>query len=541
MTHVFLIGFMASGKSTIGAELSEELGLPFVDLDEVIEAKTQSSIAKIFEDQGEAHFRRLETEALQDIIESAPAVVATGGGAPTHDDNLSKMRRAGMVVALDAPLDDLRRRVGETVTRPLFARPGPEVAELYQSRLTWYRRAHAVVQTAGVSVSLLRAKIASLVRSFDSLSVERDGERTFVCLGERTYPIAVADDALGACGSLLGTVLHGCTSVALITDSNVGPLYGSGVEQSLAGAGFSVTRLEVPAGEASKSFAHHQQLCEDAVAAGLDRRSAIVALGGGVVGDLAGYVAASLFRGIRLVQLPTTLVAMTDSAIGGKTGINIDAGKNLVGAFWQPELVLIDPGVLATLPARERRAGCGELIKYALLDGADLRDALHSILPQLAADDFPVDSDFRARLRDVILRCASYKAWVVGRDERERTGDRALLNLGHTLGHAIEAEAGYGKVLHGEAVGLGLVAACRVSTQLGLADPGLEPVVVELLERAQLSTDLDQWLRPAVLARVNVDKKRTGGNVGFVTVEDFGKCRITMIPVDDLSRTLPSP
>ena len=280
---------------------------------------------------------------------------------------------------------------------------------------------------------------------------------------------------------------------------------------------------------------HYQEILETLIAAGLDRHSAVVALGGGVVGDLAGFVAASLYRGVPVVQIPSTVVAMTDSAIGGKTGINSSLGKNLIGAFWQPSLTLADPELLATLAVRERRAAFGELVKYGLLHGEELFADVDAVASRLTADTAVIDD----RVESVIRRCAAYKAAVVGADERER-GLRAVLNLGHTLGHAIEAEAGYGRVLHGEAVGLGLIAACRVSAALGLCGATLESRVAASLARAGLQTDLDPWLRPEVLARLGVDKKRRGTSIRFVAVESPGRVQRVDIELAQITSILSS-
>jgi 3-dehydroquinate synthase len=302
-----------------------------------------------------------------------------------------------------------------------------------------------------------------------------------------------------------------------------------------------VIAANVPAGEASKQHARYAELLELMVQGGLTRGSTIVALGGGMVGDLAGFVAATLYRGIAVVQLPTTVLAMVDSAIGGKTGINIAAGKNLVGAFWQPRAVIADPAVLATLPARELRAAFGELVKYGLLDGEPLLDAVAALAPLAAeaaetARPGPLaDPGRRAALTRVIARCAAYKSWVVARDERERSGERALLNLGHTVGHAIEAAADY-TVLHGEAVALGLLAACRVSAHLGRCGPALEARVADILARAGLDVALDPWLRPDVLSRIGVDKKRAGSQVKFIVPEAVGRCVVEPLEITAVQR-----
>jgi shikimate kinase/3-dehydroquinate synthase len=533
---VFLIGFMAAGKTTVGRLAAKSLGVPFVDLDDVIESTTSTPVREIFATQGEAEFRRLEAQALADVIGGPPSVVATGGGAPCFGENLAAMRRAGLVVELSVPVDRIAERVSDTSSRPLLSKPIEEVQALYASRLPMYRQAHTSIRTDDLTAEQVCDSVVSLVRAADAISDESLPGATLVGLSDRAYPVLVTDDSLAALGDHARTALGDrCRKIGIISDDNVAPLYMARARNSLEASGFTVVEAVVPAGEQSKSIDVFSNLCEQMVDAGLDRSSAIVALGGGVVGDLAGYVASSLYRGVRVIQVPTTVLAMVDSAIGGKTGVNISAGKNLVGAFWQPSLVLADPVVLSTLPARERRAAYGELVKYGLLDGDDLYGAVEGIGDWVATDGQVAAP---AAVTDVIRRCAAHKSWIICRDEREQTGERALLNLGHTVGHAIEAATNYRQFLHGEAVGLGLVAACRLSARLGICDQALEGRVADTLRRAGLDAGVDAWLRDDVLARVGVDKKRTGDNVRFVTLSDVGQAQLTEIEIDELVRFL---
>ncbi|MEM9490248.1 MAG: 3-dehydroquinate synthase [Myxococcota bacterium] len=532
--HLFVVGFMATGKSTVGRLVAERLSLPFVDLDERIEADAGRAIAAIFASDGEDGFRRLEAESLARVIAGPPAVVATGGGAPCHRDNLARMRAAGLVVALTAPLATVRARVPDPATRPLLQQPDEAVAALYQRRVTYYRQAHACVRTEDDPPEVVARAVADLFGAARSIPERALADATLVALSARAYPIIVATKTLDQLGILARAALgDSCTRLGVITDDNVGPLYGERVRAALGKAGFAVSSASVPAGEPSKCFEQLSRLTQDMVTSGLDRRSAIIALGGGVVGDLAGLVAATLFRGIDYIQVPTTILAMVDSAIGGKTGINIPAGKNLVGAFWQPRAVLADPEVLITLPVRERRAAFGELVKYGLLDSDDLYASIDALGPAIGSE-----AELPEQLSEVIRRCAAVKSWIVSRDEREQTGERALLNLGHTVGHAIEASAGYGTLLHGEAVALGLVAAARLSARLGLCDAAVEAQVVDTLRRAGLDADVDPWLRDDVLARIGVDKKRTGTKVSFIFIKRFGECFTRAISIAEIARIL---
>jgi 3-dehydroquinate synthase len=343
---------------------------------------------------------------------------------------------------------------------------------------------------------------------------KRDVDATIMVeLGERTYPIHLVDDDHASYSFTARRTI-------VITDRNVARYH------QLPG----VETIEIEPGEQSKSFATYERLCNELVARGLDRHSLIVALGGGVVGDLAAFVAATLFRGIGLIQMPTTLVAMTDSAIGGKAALDLPAGKNLVGAFHQPAEVICNLHLLTTLPDRERRAGFGELWKYALLDGRDLWRAVDACA-SWASSGGPRPPE----LREVIRACIAYKAAIVSRDERETKGERALLNLGHTVGHAIEAATG---LHHGEAVALGLVAAARVSAALGACGPELETEIAEALRRTGLSADVDRYLTDEVLARLQVDKKRIGDKLRFLVIREVGACEPVEVAVTEIQRIL---
>ncbi len=525
---------MASGKTEVARALANRLHMPFVDLDSLIAEDAQMSVAAIFAREKEAGFRVREARMLDQVLAGPASIVATGGGSPCFADNLSKMRTKGTVVHLATELGTAlqRAKAQSGPTRPLLQASPAEVEDLFRTRAPVYRRAHISVSTEGKDAAGVASEIEDALDSCKGLPAKLLEDAAVVALRERSYPVVVSRGSLLELGPLLRARLPGLTKLGLISDTTVFGLYGQDLVDSLKAQGIEVVSSTVAPGEDSKELSVFASQCEAMIAGGLDRKSAIVALGGGVVGDLAGFVAASLYRGIALVQVPTTLLAMTDSAIGGKTGINSTQGKNLIGAFWQPSFVLADPNLLATLDKRELRAAFGELVKYALLDDA-IWPQVEALASEIAAPELLVG----AELCELVRSCAQLKAAVVSEDERER-GVRATLNLGHTLAHAIEKAAGYGQVLHGEAVALGLLAACRVSHAIGLCDATLEARVCAVLEAAGLQTELGPWLNSEVLAHLRVDKKRTGSLVRFIALAHPGDVRMQDIELSELTRLL---
>ena len=350
-------------------------------------------------------------------------------------------------------------------------------------------------------------------------------ETVDVNLAERSYQVLIGHGLLDTLGEKLRAI-HPGSSCAVITDSNVGPLYAARALKSLADAGFKTVLVTVPAGEKSKSLACVEKACDEMIAAGLDRNACVVALGGGVVGDLAGFVAAVYYRGIPFAQIPTTIISLVDSAVGGKTGVNATGGKNLIGSFHQPRFVLADVDTLKSLPAREFNEGFAEIIKHAII-----RDA------QLFEDIAVVD---REEMVPLIARNVAIKAQIVSADEHETTGERALLNYGHTVGHGIEAAAGYGRYLHGEAISLGIVAATSLSVKKAGLSTDAQRQILARLEQFHLPVKLPADISTeSILSAMKTDKKFSQGKIRFVLANRIGEASLSdAVTIEDIRETI---
>ena len=353
-----------------------------------------------------------------------------------------------------------------------------------------------------------------------------------VDLGDRSYPIRIASDGFDGLGDAIVRRANP-TQVLVITVPGVGRRYGGAVMRSLKRAGLRAHRIDVPDGDATKNLRQVRKLYDAFLDKGLDRKSALVALGGGMVGDLTGFAAATYLRGIPFVQVPTTILSMVDASIGGKTAVNLPQGKNLVGAFHQPRLVWIDTNTLRSLPMRDRAAGMAEVVKA----GAIWDTRFFARLEKLADRVMGLEP---AALIPVLERACRIKAEVVARDEREESGLRALLNFGHTVAHAIESQMGYRRIQHGEAVSIGMVHAARRSEGLGLAPAGTSDRLTDLLVRLQLPTEIPRYDRNAHIAAIQVDKKKVGRKIQYVVLRRIGQAETTLLTPAQILPALPA-
>ena len=575
--RVILTGFMGAGKTTVGRLLARHLGWAFLDLDELVTLAAGRSIPDLFAAEGEAGFRAREAEALATALALERVVIATGGGTVLAPANRERLAREPWVFWLTAPVAELARRLEGDAGRPLLATPGagdgaaaghgPEetrgrrLAERIASLLAAREAAYAAVAryripTEGRDPARVAADILALLpgtvlpgngrvaggaaRGDAPPAPPSPPQDTglVVTAGSHRYPVWVRPGALGDLAGLLaasgeaglgpaGGDPGGRAPVALVVaDPVVAALYGSTVRQALAEAGFRVHQAIVPPGEEAKSLGWAQYLYDRLLDAGAGRDAWVWALGGGVVGDLAGFVAATYMRGLAFAQLPTTLLAQVDASVGGKVAVNHPRAKNLIGAFHHPRLVVADPRSLLTLPGRTYRCGLAEMVKHALLDSPAAVAELEGALAALRARDPGV-------LAPLIAASIGVKARYVALDPDER-GPRAHLNLGHTFAHALEAATGY-RVPHGEAVAAGLCLATALSARLGLCDPALARRVEELIGQLDLPTTLAEAAgrsevapppAAALLDRLQHDKKKRGGRVRFVLIRAPGRVEV---------------
>jgi shikimate kinase / 3-dehydroquinate synthase len=480
------IGFMGAGKSLAARSAAAALGTTAIDSDTLLEERLGSSIEAYFASHGEAAFREQEEAVVCELLASPQAPVLSLGGGAVTSERVREAIAGHTVVLLDVDAETAWQRCRSG--RPL-ARDRERFEALHAEREPLY--------TALADAILPAERRDEARRALPAIHALAGAPRGTKLLWGGEYPVYAGDGVLGS-GLWPQTGRR-----FLVTDEAVGPLYAERV-------GEVARDIRIPTGERHKTLdtAHH--VLRSLASAGMDRDDHVVALGGGVVGDVAGLCAAVYQRGVPVVHVPTTLVAQVDSAYGGKTGVDLPEGKNYAGVYHQPAAVMVDPGTLATLPAEELAAGWAEVIKTALIAGGDLWRRVRA--RGETAEPIPD--------RDLVLACARVKLRIVARDERD-AGERQTLNLGHTVGHAIETATRYERYRHGEAVGLGLLAALTLSNQ-----PELREEVAGLLEAHGLPTRLDPAVdRAAIAAAVQRDKKRRGGRVGFVLVEEPGRVR----------------
>lgn len=512
--NLVLLGSMGSGKSTVGRRLADRLGMTFVDTDVLVERAARLSVAEVFQRYGEPRFRALERRVIGRVARDRGQVIATGGGAVLDPRNRVQLRRTGLTIWLQTKPDVAAARVGEATDRPLLApeRRADTIARLLVEREPYYREALVHVDTTDHSVEDVASAIAARVRP-GSTAVP-------VKAGASVYDVHIGWGTLDGFGERLAAHTRACR-VVVITNPRVGRAYAGRVDASLRRSGFRPVIVTIPDGERYKTLRTASRVYDALIRERIERGDILVALGGGVIGDLTGFVAATYLRGVRYVQVPTTVVAQVDSSIGGKTGVDHPKGKNLIGAFNHPLMVYADVATLRTLPQQELVAGLAEVVKYGVIADAAFFAYLEAHVASILGGVPDV-------LVEVVRRSAAVKADVVRQDERE-TGLRRILNYGHTAGHVIETNTGYSTIRHGEAVAIGMDFAARLAVRLNLCDQHLASRQRALLERLGLPTRLPKLTPGRAIQTMRLDKKVREGRVHFVLPREIG--RVTVEPV----------
>ena len=505
--NIILTGFMATGKTSVGRRLAARLNRPFVDMDDELVAHFGKPIREVFAEDGEAVFRTAEAALCAKLAARQGHIISTGGGALVNPRNRETFTQTGIILCLRATPDEILRRVADTGERPLLntakAEQETRVRTLLHERRAAYGAITHQVDTTGLTTEQVVERVLETLAGDAEIA---DMTRIPVRGPEGSYHICIGEGLLAKAGLLLANRGLRQGGAAIVTNPMIAPYHAETLATSLRAAGFTPTICTVPEGEQHKTLASIASLYDQFLAAGLDRKSPVISLGGGVIGDMAGFAAASYLRGVPFVQIPTSLLSMVDASVGGKTGVDLPQGKNLVGAFKQPHLVIIDTAVMASLPAAEFRSGLAEVIKHGIIGAPELFRQFEEEGP--------------TNLVHLVAEAVRVKVAIVEEDPYEQ-GRRAVLNLGHTFGHAIELVSNF-KVRHGEGVALGLVAATEMAASLEYCDPALVGQVRQVLDRVGLPVQLAGYDAQAIMDAMGHDKKRVGKTIRFIIPQALG-------------------
>ena len=521
---VYLIGFSGTGKSSAAKLIANALGWDFIDMDEEIESTFGKPISEIFQTKGEKWFREEESKLLHNIAVKNKLIISTGGGVPVKEQNMNLMLKTGYVICLEASVEEIVSRLSilPRIDNKLSDRPKitnlsiEDISNFKSERANIYARANFTINTNELTVEQVTNELLKSINKFlNKLNViewqKIDGFCTSVENINNIYPVYIGSDLYEKLPQILKPYLIKQKMFLLADDGS--KLYMRKIQKIFELNKIKTTTLVLNSGEQSKSLENTSSIYEWLSSEQADRDDILLGIGGGMVGDIAGYVAATYMRGIKFVLIPTTLLSMSDSSIGGKTAIDVNNIKNLVGSFHNPSLVLSDLRTLDTLPQRQINSGWAELIKHGFIKDRELLDQMMDI------------KDFNYLNEELILiikKSIKIKADIVSVDENEKYGQRILLNYGHTLGHAIEASTNLNKYTHGEAVSLGMVFAAKLSNKLGLLSDNDCDFHIQILNKFSLPTDFKDINWEKCFNLIKNDKKVKAGKINWVLLKSLG-------------------
>ncbi len=533
-SNIALTGLMGSGKTTVGKYLAHQLKKTLIDTDSLIEERAGMSITNIFKEKGETYFRALEKEIIKEVLEGEDLILSLGGGAIVDDENRALIKSNSILITLIADPKELYSRVKRRKNRPLLTQSKDQIEvleKLWEERKSAYFDSHYQIDTAEKSINLISLEIMRIL-GFKKPKIQ---EQTIkIKRTNFSYKIYYKDlDRLNFDN------LEPGKQVLIVSQEPIAKHYLKIIQEKLE-QNYLVTTMIIDDGEDAKHFFTFQLILQKLLSLNFNRKDTVVALGGGVVGDITGFAASTYYRGIHFIQIPTTLLSMIDSSVGGKTGINVPEGKNLIGSFYQPHMVHIDVNNLRTLPNQEFKSGLGELVKYTLLGAKwdeELGDSFFDFICAHVDDILEKDSE---TLNQIINHCLVIKAGIVSEDETEQ-GIRAHLNLGHTYAHALEEITKYQKFSHGEAVAIGIACACYMAEELHYFKPNQTQDVLDLMQRLGLEYKIPKDISTQdMLKSFKYDKKNDRGvNKFIVPKSNIGKVEaVTNVSQEQIIRSI---
>jgi 3-dehydroquinate synthase len=527
MNNIFLVGFSGTGKSEIGPIVANILSYNFIDLDTEIVKHFNKPIHKVFSEDSEEIFRKKESELLQYYGSSSNCVIATGGGVMIDDNNYASMKSKGFIVCLEAMPQTIYTRLtneeAKDEIRPVLKGniSVDSITDIKNKRQQYYAKSDWTIHTDNLTTYQSAEEVARIYKTFDNLDKSR-----FLQVGIKSELAGIVTYSNGACPLYSGwgifedipkifSNLDIPGNLFLISDKNVYSLYGPEVEKHIASTGKQVTSYQIEPGEHNKTFNTISNVYRWLAESKAQRQDTVVALGGGVVGDMAGFVAATYNRGLGFIQIPTSLAAMVDASVGGKTAVDLPEGKNLVGSFYQPKVVIADVSTLRSLPYRETMEGWAEAIKHGLILDRQLFEVFENEYEQLLNLEPGLTSE-------VVKRSIQIKAEIVSQDEKETRGIRTLLNYGHTIGHGLETATGYHKLLHGEAVSIGMMGAAMIGNRMGITDDSILERQLAILKKFDLPVSFQDISIDSIKSAMSLDKKAVGSSINWVLLPDIG-------------------